>query len=998
MPGVRWFEDLSLRGKLFAAFAPIVLVAIVRLVIALDTANEHRNASQLVDHSLQVISLSEDARSAITIGVGAYRSYLLTGDPADRRTYADALALAHAVLGELSQLTAGEPEQHARWEAIGLALDDWQTVAGDPGLDLRDAVAAGDAGDDDLAAWAASAGEEHLATIDFGFEEAITREQTMLRSLNDRLSSADQRTDVRLIFGGLLALSLAVSAALFLAHDLSGVVGGLAHASQRLAEGDLSQRLLATRRDELGRTARAFDQMADRLQATVRDLETAVTTARQREEQYRVLFVEADRQARELALLDAIRTALARELELEVIFRTVVDATHEVLGYSHVSLYTVEGEGLVLRYQVGYDRVIERVPIGQGIVGRAVETGRSVLLEDVTTDPAFLGAIDGITSEICIPLRDRDRIVGVFNVETVGNARLGHEDLEIIETVSTQLGIAIERARLYNTARDDEARFRSLIQHASDAIGIVDRDRRVTYASPAVERILGYAPEDVIGTRVDLVHPDDLPEVQRQMRTIQSVPGSHVAINARLRHKDGRYRHLELVATNLAEDPAIEGIVYNYRDVTDRITAEAERERQYEAIDRARAEADAILDAAGEAMVLVTPEGVVARVNRRFLEFFDVTWAETAGRAIRRFHHRIGEVFEDPGRFDALIDAVLVDGRTGRSELIVQAWPDRRELDVTTTAVAGAAGELLGFLLAFRDVTHQRAIDRMKSEFVSLASHELRTPLTSIRGYVDLLLEGEVGELNDDQHAFLDIVAGNARRLISLINELLDISRIESGRVTLNRSAVDIGAIARDVATGLWPVLDAKQQALHLEISDDLPAVDGDADRLAQVIGNLLSNASKYTPVGGQIVVTIARDGAELRLAVRDNGIGIGPEDQVLLFTKFFRARNRATEEAGGTGLGLAISRSLVELHGGTIGVESEPGQGSTFTVVLPLALPAREPQVEESVLPAAGQPAHHVARSGRPPRADADLHIQSRDERGAGRLVVATPDGGCGG
>jgi signal transduction histidine kinase len=252
--------------------------------------------------------------------------------------------------------------------------------------------------------------------------------------------------------------------------------------------------------------------------------------------------------------------------------------------------------------------------------------------------------------------------------------------------------------------------------------------------------------------------------------------------------------------------------------------------------------------------------------------------------------------------------------------------------------VAGAAGELLGYLFAFRDVTHQRAIDRMKTEFVSLASHELRTPLTSIRGYVDLLLEGETGELLPDQRAFLEIVAGNARRLVNLINDLLDLSRIESGRVTLNRTAVDLGYTVYDIAAGLRPALDAKRQTLSIEVAPGLPTVDGDPDRLAQVIANLLSNANKYTPAGGRIRISLVRDGERLLLAVQDDGIGISEEDQAQLFTRFFRARNRATEEVGGTGLGLAISRSLVEMHGGAIAVESAPGAGSTFTVVLPIA------------------------------------------------------------
>jgi signal transduction histidine kinase/ActR/RegA family two-component response regulator len=229
--------------------------------------------------------------------------------------------------------------------------------------------------------------------------------------------------------------------------------------------------------------------------------------------------------------------------------------------------------------------------------------------------------------------------------------------------------------------------------------------------------------------------------------------------------------------------------------------------------------------------------------------------------------------------------------------------------------------------------------NRLKTEFVSMVTHELRTPLTSILGYVDLLLDAEAGELGADQHEYLTIVKNNAGRLLSLINNLLDIARIEAGRFELERAAVDLSHLVHEVATTLAPMLDAKDQHLSVELDQTLPSVWADPDRLRQIIINLVSNAQKYTPSGGSISVAAEHTDGAVRVQVRDTGVGLSTDELAHLFTKFFRARNPATRNVTGSGLGLALTRSLVELHGGALGVVSAPGEGSTFSFTLPLAV-----------------------------------------------------------
>ena len=224
--------------------------------------------------------------------------------------------------------------------------------------------------------------------------------------------------------------------------------------------------------------------------------------------------------------------------------------------------------------------------------------------------------------------------------------------------------------------------------------------------------------------------------------------------------------------------------------------------------------------------------------------------------------------------------------------------------------------------------------NRFKTEFVSMVSHELRTPLTSIQGYAELLLEDE--RIAGEQRESLTLVKKNSGRLLGLINDLLDLSRMEAGRLDLHRTSLDLARLIPEVAGSLRPLIEAKRQRLRLDLGDALPAVWADADRVTQILANLISNAHKYTLVEGSITVAARRDDGFVRVDVSDTGIGLSPEDQAQLFTKFFRAHDRSSQAGGGTGLGLVITRSLVELHGGQITVSSAPGQGSTFTFSLP--------------------------------------------------------------
>jgi GAF domain-containing protein len=251
--------------------------------------------------------------------------------------------------------------------------------------------------------------------------------------------------------------------------------------------------------------------------------------------------------------------------------------------------------------------------------------------------------------------------------------------------------------------------------------------------------------------------------------------------------------------------------------------------------------------------------------------------------------------------------------------------------------------DFLGTVSIFRDITHEVEVDRLKSEFVATVSHELRTPMTSIRGYVDVLLMGAAGAVNENQVHFLNIVKNNTERLNILVNDLLDVSRIESGRVTLSPQALDLREIAEDV---IGDILRRSQEenrpmALSLDAPKKLPHVYGDIERVRQILGNLVDNAYHYTPENGTITVRIHSPNGdhEVQVDVTDNGVGIPLEDQNRVFERFYRGEHPLVLATPGTGLGLSIVKQIVEMHRGRIWMKSTgvPGDGSIFSFTLPV-------------------------------------------------------------
>jgi two-component system NtrC family sensor kinase len=344
-----------------------------------------------------------------------------------------------------------------------------------------------------------------------------------------------------------------------------------------------------------------------------------------------------------------------------------------------------------------------------------------------------------------------------------------------------------------------------------------------------------------------------------------------------------------------------------------------ENARLYWAAEGERAKLHTILRDTQDAVIVTDPDSRIVLVNNAARAAFRVG-DEAIGEPL-------AEVIGHPAVLD-LFDQHKLRGHTWRAEIVLE---DGRTLQGQLSEFSG-----IGFGAVMQDISRLKEIDRIKSEFISIVSHDLRTPLTTIRGYLELL--SRIGPLTAQQEEFVERIKRSTTHIIDLTTDLLDVGRIEAGfdwemgSVALH--SVVLGAIQPFQLTAAQ-----NNQTLTIDVPER-PPIFGSARRLEQVVTNLVGNAIKYTPAGGHVVVSLNENHDYLVLQVRDTGIGISAEDQPRIFDKFYRVESEQTIGIGGTGLGLSIVKTIVERHQGRIWVDSEPGQGSTFTVVLPKHTP----------------------------------------------------------
>jgi PAS domain S-box-containing protein len=485
----------------------------------------------------------------------------------------------------------------------------------------------------------------------------------------------------------------------------------------------------------------------------------------------------------------------------------------------------------------------------------------------------------------------------------------------------------------------------AILNGVLDALVLLDEGGTIIASNPAAERLFGYPAAEIIGCPIGLLIPDLRSGEQGGIGHFKAPIGiDHEHDGVR---KDGFTFPLRMDLNEFMYDGKLFFVALFRDDTANKMAEEMQREVLDEAIeelehereesDKRRSEIRAIVDTSVDAIALVLPDGTFDYIDTRFTEFFAIKEEQIKKRNWSEMIPLVGRIFENPAEVLQLLANTASDEELEFREMVTQRWPQFRVMELISRPVMTKRGRHLGRLYVFRDITHEREVDRMKTQFVSMVSHELRTPLTSIKGFTEMILDEDAGEINEEQREFLGIVEANADRLIALVNDLLDISRIESGRVELKLDLADIDEMMTIVVATMAHLIEEKSQTLEVVVDQDLPQIELDRDRIIQVLTNLVSNAYKYTQVGGHIRLSAERESKFVHFAVADNGFGISEQDQEKLFSRFFRVDSELTREIGGTGLGLNIVKSIVEMHGGEVILDSELGVGSTFAFTLPL-------------------------------------------------------------
>ncbi len=348
------------------------------------------------------------------------------------------------------------------------------------------------------------------------------------------------------------------------------------------------------------------------------------------------------------------------------------------------------------------------------------------------------------------------------------------------------------------------------------------------------------------------------------------------------------------------------------------------------------AQSEALFLSIGDGAIATDENGNIERINNTALDILGYKEAEVLGKWFPKLI---------PARDEDGIPIDLIDRPVSQAMLTGVPVSSRAEYlnkkgkpvpVFMTVAPILLHGKPVGAIEVFRDITHDQEVDRMKSEFISIASHQLRTPLTAIKTYSHMLASGYKGNLSPQQQEFMDIILSSIDRMNELINTLLDISRIEEGMLTLANQLTPLDDLARELITELHSIAEAKDLHLKLTTSGSGFTVMTDPMLYKELLSNLISNAIKYTPAGGKIYIELHAKPKEAIINVRDNGYGIPAAQQQRVFTKFFRADNVVTKDTSGTGLGLYLVRRIADNLGGRVWFESQEGKGSSFFVSLP--------------------------------------------------------------
>jgi PAS domain S-box-containing protein len=760
-----------------------------------------------------------------------------------------------------------------------------------------------------------SAGPEGSART--GTPDGLRREVAGLVEAGARRLEADarasdgarQRIGLALLAGVAMVLAGGAGAGLLLARRVVGPVRALA----RQVGGDGAGPGGGESGDEVERLGTAFA----RLGAEVRDREADLARTQREAE----AFAEVQRDLAETLESTALLQKIARHARSltrsDLVFIAPFDPH---AGVARVVALLGERTA-ALRHL--------RIEPGRGLAGQVLQTRQPLRTESYLEDPRFHGTTDpvvaeGVVAHLVVPMVQEQAGIGLIGVANRSATTFTDRDEAVLLNLAGPAALAVRNARLVTELAQErdllavrsrerirsEAQLRGIVQAATDGIFTLDAQGHITSVNRAGHVMFGYGPQDLLARDLSVIVPEPLEDPGHT-----TGPARREVLGVK---RDGSRFPIELsVSVVKTEHDHFLAVVV--RDITD-------RKRAFET----RFQLAAIVDSSDDAIIGWRPDLTVVSWNPGAERLYGYAAAEVLGQPVT------GLVPPDREAELAGFAARLGRGEHVATHETVRRARDGRLIDVslTVSATRDERGRITGYSTIERDITERKTIERLKDEFVATVSHELRTPLTAIRGHLELVLDEDAGPVSEQQREFLTVASQSTDRLGTLIDDLLDVDKLEAGKMAMRQEPVDLAALLREVAATFRLPAERKGLLFREEIPDRLVTV-GDRDRLSQVFANLASNALKYT-ARGEVGIQARRLAEGIEVVVHDTGAGIAPEDQRHLFTKFFRSADPAVRDAGGTGLGLVIALATVKQHGGTIQVESRKGTGSRFRVTLP--------------------------------------------------------------
>jgi PAS domain S-box-containing protein len=659
----------------------------------------------------------------------------------------------------------------------------------------------------------------------------------------------------------------------------------------------------------------------------VEDINNRVMVEQRIKIQYAVSRVLATSDSFDKAIQNILEI-IATEADWQICDFWLVDEDEEVLKLAASYHETADGKF----YPFIEKSALTKFKPGIGLPGRVWESQLPAFIVKLCSDGNFprlpQAQIAGLTSAAGFPVMLHGKVIGVVEFFCCRERIFDSETQSVLAGIGRDIGLFMERLAAEKALRSSENRFANVLGLALDAFILLDKDCRITSWNAQAGRIFGYSEELAVGRIADeILIPEEF-KVQYRELWKKFAQGKYINYRQRfeanlLRFHGGEFpAEITLLATNSTGNFEVAAFI---RDLSDR--------REHERVVNLLA---AIVSSSTDAIVGKDTRGLITSWNKAAERLFGYTALEVIGRAAV-------DLLVAPDKRDevrAFEKAVVKENRTVSDVETTRIAKSGELLDVSVSAfpLKSDSNEIEGMSLIYRDIRERKELEKRMSEFYSIVSHELRTPLTSIRGALGLIVDEIIDIDSPEAREMIGIALNSSERLVRLINDILDLKKIEAGKLELHLEEVDLNELLGKAVAAMDGMARQVSVSLLIDAAVSL-SIKVDYDRITQVLTNLISNAIKYSPENACINITaeLARKG-RVRISVTDEGAGIPEESLGLLFNKFQQIDSSDTRPKEGTGLGLALCKAIVEEHSGEIGVHSSPGSGSTFWFEVPLS------------------------------------------------------------